>query len=174
MARMIGIMVTSSQKVWSMNLVMQHSRNLTNAQDTTVLLNIWYVHTTDHCTIPISVLTSSRAINRDPSIYSEPEAFLPERHLDSSGHLAEATPNTRGLGHVSFGMGRRYLYAFLCRKNQFLSSDSVCVGKDYADQVMFIVIARILWAFNIEKAIGEDGYPITPSCTDMIDEGLTV
>jgi hypothetical protein len=38
--------------------------------------------------------------------------------------------------------------------------EQVCVGQALAEQGTFISIARMLWAFNIEKAIGVDGREI--------------
>jgi len=44
---------------------------------------------------------------------------------------------------MTFGWGRR-----------------VCVGQALAEQGTFISIARLLWAFNIQKAMGADGKEI--------------
>ena len=52
--------------------------------------------------------------------------------------------------------------------------DRMCVGKDLAIQSLFINIACILWAFNIDKALDNEGRPIVPSRSDCIDEGLAV
>ena len=43
-----------------------------------------------------------------------------------------------------------------------------------ANQALFIDIASILWAVNIEKAVDENGSVIVPSRTDCVDEGLVV
>lgn len=48
----------------------------------------------------------------------------------------------------------------------------MCVGKDAANDVLFISFATMLWAFNIEKAVDADGQPIVPSSEDFVDEGL--
>ena len=50
----------------------------------------------------------------------------------------------------------------------------MCVGKDLANQTLFIDFATLLWACNIDKAIGADGNPITPSQTDFVDEGVVM
>lgn len=42
----------------------------------------------------------------DPSVYTDPDEFRPERFLDDAGHLV-APAYQRDLGHVSFGFGRR-------------------------------------------------------------------
>lgn len=50
----------------------------------------------------------------------------------------------------------------------------MCVGKEVANQALFIDIATLLWAFDIGKAVDEDGQIIVPSRTDVVDNGLTV
>lgn len=47
-----------------------------------------------------------------------------------------------------------------------------CVGKDLANQALFMDIATILWAFNIEKAQTSQGELVTPSSDDILDEGV--
>lgn len=43
-----------------------------------------------------------------------------------------------------------------------------------ANQALFINMASVLWAVNIEKALDASGQVIIPSRTDCIDEGLVV
>lgn len=50
----------------------------------------------------------------------------------------------------------------------------MCVGKDLANQTLFIDFATLLWTCNIDKAIGADGNSITPSRTDFVDEGVVM
>ncbi|PSS37906.1 hypothetical protein PHLCEN_2v248 [Hermanssonia centrifuga] len=97
------------------------------------------------------------AMNRNPKYFPDAEEFRPERYLDDSGQLAEAIPDTHGHGHFAFGSGRR-----------------ICPGRDFANQAFFINIATLLWAFDFEKALDNDGQPIIPSRTDCIDEGIMV
>ena len=47
-----------------------------------------------------------------------------------------------------------------------------CVGKDLANQALFMDIATILWAFNIEKAQNSQGDLVTPSSDGILDEGV--
>ena len=53
---------------------------------------------------------------------------------------------------------------------------SVCAGKDVANQILFITIATLLWAFNIEKAVDACGEPIIPphGDFDLVDNGVAV
>ncbi|KJZ79251.1 hypothetical protein HIM_01402 [Hirsutella minnesotensis 3608] len=69
---------------------------------------------------------------QDPDIYQDPEEFKPERFLKP---LSEPDPET-----VIFGYGRR-----------------ACPGKFFADSVLFACIAHTLSAFNITKAVDEQG-----------------
>ncbi|KAJ3558862.1 hypothetical protein NM688_g675 [Phlebia brevispora] len=103
------------------------------------------------------VISNVWAINRDPKYFPNYDEFRPERYLGASGQVVDHIPDTRGQGHMTFGCGRRG-----------------CVGKDFANQALFMDIATILWAFNIEKTLDAKGQPITPSKTDFLDEGLVV
>ncbi|KAI0759799.1 cytochrome P450 [Irpex lacteus] len=54
------------------------------------------------------VLGNICAMNRDPSVYVDPDVFRPERFLDVSGKLKTAwSPETHHMGHTSFGFGKR-------------------------------------------------------------------
>ncbi|KAF8968805.1 cytochrome P450 [Flammula alnicola] len=94
---------------------------------------------------------------KDPQVYSDPEDFRPERHLDDTGSVDISPPDMHSLGHTSFGFGRR-----------------TCVGVAFASQSLFIDFAVLLWAFNIETARDAQGNEITPSLTDVIDAGVVV
>ncbi|EPS95640.1 hypothetical protein FOMPIDRAFT_146399 [Fomitopsis schrenkii] len=67
------------------------------------------------------------AVLRDPTIYSEPEVFKPERFLSEK---PEREPQD-----FVFGFGRR-----------------VCVGQQFADASIWLAIIRILATFDITKA----------------------
>jgi cytochrome P450 len=73
----------------------------------------------------------------DPSIYSEPSSFDPERYLEPRN---EPDPN-----FASFGFGRR-----------------VCPGRFLADESLFITISRLLSTFDIKKAVDARGNEIEP------------
>ncbi|KAJ3558859.1 hypothetical protein NM688_g676 [Phlebia brevispora] len=95
------------------------------------------------------------AMNRDPTYFPDFDEFRPERYLGASGELVDLIPDTHGQGHMTYGCGRRG-----------------CVGKDLANQALFMDIATILWAFNIEKAQNSQGDLVTPSSDDILDEGV--
>ncbi|KLO11753.1 cytochrome P450 [Schizopora paradoxa] len=73
----------------------------------------------------------------DPSVYTDPEAFKPERHL---GAQPERDPVK-----IVFGFGRRF-----------------CPGRHLAQQSIFMTVANILHVFNVTKARDEDGGVIEP------------
>ncbi|KAJ5682289.1 hypothetical protein N7462_005454 [Penicillium macrosclerotiorum] len=87
------------------------------------------------------------AIHQDPSMFPEPEKFMPERYLGHpyrSGFYA-ASANPRERDHWNFGAGRR-----------------ICPGMYLAENSLFITIAKILWAFQVmapEKVdLSDDAY----------------
>jgi hypothetical protein len=86
------------------------------------------------------VLCLTRAFNHDPLTHHKPFDFNPDRFLVSEGHEAEPDPSS-----VSFGYGRR-----------------TCPGRFVASTAIFLTVAQCLAAFNIRKAIGEDGREIEP------------
>ncbi|EJD01808.1 cytochrome P450 [Fomitiporia mediterranea MF3/22] len=80
------------------------------------------------------------AMQRDPSMYAEPEKFIPERWMALEG--TEPPPDVY---KITFGFGRR-----------------ICPGRYFAINSIFIGVASILSTFNITKALDENGNPITP------------
>jgi cytochrome P450 len=85
-------------------------------------------------TIPAgtTVMINLHAIHRNSEYYPEPESFIPERFFEES-RLAGG-PGAKGLpAAYAFGIGRRE-----------------CPGKHVADANLYIMISRILWAFDVE------------------------
>ena len=50
----------------------------------------------------------------------------------------------------------------------------MCPGNDLARETVFLVVATFLWALNIEPACDDEGRPIIPAQTDLVDNGLVV
>ncbi|KAH8107503.1 cytochrome P450 [Phellopilus nigrolimitatus] len=71
------------------------------------------------------------AICQDPGLFPDAEVFRPERFLE---------PTNKQLTDfdIPFGFGRR-----------------ICPGQHVAAQSLFVVIARMLWAFNIDSEAGD-------------------
>ncbi|CAI2190740.1 7796_t:CDS:2, partial [Funneliformis geosporum] len=80
-----------------------------------------------------TILINLMGISRDPEFFSDPDAFIPERHLDENGILIKYD-----LHDISFGKGRR-----------------MCIGRDLAERNILVIISSILSLFNIECEIDD-------------------
>ncbi|KAH8115968.1 cytochrome P450 [Phellopilus nigrolimitatus] len=87
-----------------------------------------------------TVYSNLWAMLRDPKEYPEPEKFIPDRWLPAEGGKMPVDVNK-----ITFGIGRR-----------------ICPGRYFAGSSVFLGVASILSTFNIEKALDENGFPITP------------
>lgn len=94
------------------------------------------------------VVGSHFAITRDESVFgADVESFVPERWLldcEEDGQTATATTSKnrhtlKSLPLTGFGFGRR-----------------LCTGRHIALNGQFIIIARLLWAFDVQLTAGED------------------
>jgi cytochrome P450 len=92
------------------------------------------------------------ALHFDPSRYEEPERFNPSRYLgyDLKAGAYAAHPDPYARDHFSFGAGRR-----------------ICPGMHLAENSLFIVLAKMLWAFDIRPPLKDDG---TEAKMDLSDE----
>ncbi|KAI5115859.1 hypothetical protein M0805_003825 [Coniferiporia weirii] len=90
-----------------------------------------------------TIISNVWAILRDPAEYPQPEKFMPERRLSTKGGKAPMD-----VSKVAFGFGRR-----------------ICLGRYFAESSIFITVASVLAAFNIEEALDANGVPITPTAT---------
>lgn len=80
-------------------------------------------------------------IHYDAALFPDPQRFHPDRYLShphGSGHYAAGPAAARD--HWAFGAGRR-----------------ICSGMHLAENSMFIVLAKLLWAFDILPPLGLDG-----------------
>jgi len=89
------------------------------------------------------------AMTQDEEMFPNPQEFLPERFLNTSD------PKLANF-NFPWGFGRR-----------------ICPGIHIATQSMFIVISRVLWAFNIVPPTDESGVPILPSADDFTSGLIT-
>jgi len=97
-------------------------------------------------------------INRDPEVYGEnAEHFDPARYLETDGGVAPGLSDAREDGHVSYGFGRR-----------------LCVGRHMADNSLFIDIAIMLWATNIERKTDSSGRLLPLDVDGFVDHGVVV
>jgi cytochrome P450 len=95
--------------------------------------------------------------NHDRAIFGDDaDDFKPERHLDVKREEVLPGPReTNGEGHVAFGFGRR-----------------VCVGKHLANDSLFIMTARMLWAATLKCARDENGKELPPDPNAFVDKGI--
>jgi cytochrome P450 len=83
-------------------------------------------------------------LNFDPEIFPEPQKFVPERYLGkpalemTTGECINAANPRDQRDHWGFGAGRR-----------------VCPGYNLAENSLFILTARLLWAFDVRAPINE-------------------
>jgi len=98
-------------------------------------------------------------MNHDPEIYGDSAAiFDPARYLDKAGGGMESSPSDgKEEGHVTYGFGRR-----------------VCVGRYMANNSLFIEIAMMLWATNIERKTDVSGRRLPLDVDGFVDHGIVV
>ncbi|KAK8060686.1 hypothetical protein PG996_010616 [Apiospora saccharicola] len=87
------------------------------------------------------VMANHYAITRDESIFGpNADAFEPERWLqyptDNKGTVAHQQCTLKDLPQTGFGFGRR-----------------ICTGRNIARNGLFIQMARLLWAFEVDAGI---------------------
>lgn len=85
-----------------------------------------------------TVFANVYAIMRDPEVFPNPDAFLPERFLGVTD------PRLQNF-EIPFGFGRR-----------------ICPGRHLAMNSLFVNIARILWGFNLHPVKDAQGRDVLP------------
>ncbi|KAF4777390.1 cytochrome P450 [Colletotrichum scovillei] len=100
------------------------------------------------------VMLNVWAINMDENRFENPRAFDPSRYEGDKQNSFESAMNgdASKRDHYVFGAGRR-----------------LCQGTHIADRSLFLSISRLLWAFNLEKAVDTEGNEITPNADDLTD-----
>ena len=85
------------------------------------------------------VIPNLTALHRDSELYPNPDIFEPNRfknhHLDAAASAIQ--PDYLQRDHFNYGFGRR-----------------LCPGINVAEQSLFIVVSRVLWAFDIRMKTG--------------------
>jgi hypothetical protein len=94
----------------------------------------------------------------DPNRHANPRAFDPSRYMHDLTASSESAqnPDVSKRDHFTFGAGRR-----------------VCSGMHVVDRSLFLVIARLVWAFDFGRAVDEKGKEIVPDQDDLVG-GLLV
>ncbi|KAK2057163.1 cytochrome P450 [Colletotrichum caudatum] len=107
-------------------------------------------------TIPkgAGVMINVWAIHTDEDRWEDPRAFDPSRYAgddqNSFESASNADPSKRD--HYGFGAGRR-----------------LCQGTHVAERSLFLGIARLLWAFRLERAVDGRGAEVVPDADDITD-----
>ncbi|CAN9327015.1 unnamed protein product [Alternaria alternata] len=89
-------------------------------------------------------------IHYNPDHFEDPQRFDPERYINyphGSGHYAAGPAASRD--HWAFGAGRR-----------------ICSGVHLAENSMFIVLAKLLWAFDILPPLDQQGNELRVDTSD--------
>ncbi|KAF9442694.1 cytochrome P450 [Macrolepiota fuliginosa MF-IS2] len=106
-----------------------------------------YADEYEGCFIPSgsTVYANVYMMARDPEMFPDPDAFKPERFLG---------PHAIPTFTAGFGFGRRQ-----------------CAGMHIAVNSVFILVSKLLWAFNIDPNIDPlTGHPVFPNPDDMEGE----
>ena len=94
--------------------------------------------------------------NHDRAVFGEDaDEFHPERHLDGHGDLLPGPVETNQTGNVTFGFGRR-----------------ICVGREMANDSLFMDTVRILWAAKLERVRDENGKEVSLDVETIVDAGV--
>ncbi|KAI9262142.1 cytochrome P450, partial [Phascolomyces articulosus] len=105
-----------------------------------------------------TIVTNMYSMHTDPSIYKNPEEFIPDRFLDHTAPMASsANAKVEQRDHFNFGWGRR-----------------VCPGAHLAEAQMFNVIVRVLANCSIEPARDEQGDLVSIDIDDVLSNGNVV
>jgi cytochrome P450 len=94
--------------------------------------------------------------DRDPGLYGDDAAsFNPERFLDGQGKIVQDPAKMHDDGHSAYGFGKR-----------------ACVGKHVANDSLFITMATVLWAANLERVRDQSGKEEPPDTDSFLDTGM--
>ncbi|KAI9147097.1 Cytochrome P450 monooxygenase aneD [Paramyrothecium foliicola] len=94
------------------------------------------------------VLPNHWAISRQETDFGpDTDSFIPDRWLD-----ADAPGRIKNLPVAGFGYGRR-----------------LCPGRHFARNLLWISMARIIWAFDIKAGLSENGEPTVVDSVTCID-----
>lgn len=94
-----------------------------------------------------SVMCNVWAIHMDEKRHPRPQDFDPSRYLGDhkTSYESATTANASERDHFTFGAGRR-----------------ICQGMHVADRSLLFAVSRLLWAFNIDKALDGEGNEVVP------------
>ncbi|KAF4624844.1 hypothetical protein G7Y89_g13323 [Cudoniella acicularis] len=93
------------------------------------------------------VLNNVYSIHHDPARFPNPRQFEPMRYKDDYQSLFDAAnnPDVTKRDQFTFGAGRR-----------------ICQGIHVVERSLFLGVSRLLWSFNFEPEVDENGFEILP------------
>ncbi|ESK87137.1 cytochrome p450 [Moniliophthora roreri MCA 2997] len=96
------------------------------------------------------VITNILSMNHDTAMYGpDPDIFRPERFMKEDGTHKASPPDTKDIGHYSFGFGRR-----------------ICPGRYLALNTL-LTFSIVLWATRLEPGTDANGKRVPPSTCDV-------
>ncbi|KAJ4387826.1 hypothetical protein N0V93_008429 [Gnomoniopsis smithogilvyi] len=100
-----------------------------------------------HIPAGASVTCNVWAIHMDEKRHPCPREFDPLRYIHDpkSSYESATSADASQRDHFVFGTGRR-----------------LCQGMHVADRTLHLAVSRLLWAFNIDKALDDDGREVVP------------
>lgn len=106
----------------------------------------------------------NRKMTRDPTLFPDPEAFIPERYLED---LDEGTARLRDPRNYIFGFGRRCVFSASivpATEPTFAGFPHrrKCTGTHLVESYLWFAIACMLATFDFTKATDADGDVIEP------------
>ena len=105
------------------------------------------------------------AIHYDEKRFPNPEEFIPDRYFDKKLPAADyiSHPDPYERDHFTYGAGRRSCPGVhLAEKSMVLSLRCGAYG------IQFIIIARVLWGFDITWPLDKDGKPVEQDIMKMV------
>lgn len=94
-----------------------------------------------------SVMCNVWGIHMDENRHPDPRKFDPLRYIDdhTTSYESASAADASQRDQFNFGAGRR-----------------ICQGMHIADRTLLFAVSRLLWAFNIEKALDSEGKEVVP------------
>ncbi|KAH9478539.1 Cytochrome P450 monooxygenase [Psilocybe cubensis] len=112
-------------------------------------------------------------MNRNREVYGDDvEEFNPDRFIDSEGKLKPSISDTKD-GTLCFNPGPSVNSAQHYNISLFCHFRSMCPARHLSNDIIFIFIARLLWAVKLSAVVDKTtGCPIIPDLTATIVDGV--